>query len=350
MKTSIWSKLALVVLGLIVSGQACSISIGSSVRPDGGVFRSVDRGQTWTQKNFVQVDKKRTVSLDDVTGRVLAFNPTNSDQLYLGTLANGIWVTTNGGDQWRPTSLRSGAYDCLVFDPLNPQVMYTAAGQQVLKSIDAGQTWTTVYTESQPAQAVNCVIVDPVDDRQVWATTSGGKVLLSEDYGQRWTLVSSVPALQPRQLYISADGLIYIFSRTNGIYRSDTRGRTWTDLTPALQKYSGATDIRAVSLTADRWFLGTAYGLLKSEDRGVSWSPVPTLVTAGSIPIQSVAVNPKNTQEIFVTTDRRLHRTVDGGASWSVSTLPTGRIPTLLTFDPARSERLYFTTFKPPKK
>ncbi len=228
--------------------------------------------------------------------------------------------------------------------------MYTAAGQQVLKSIDAGQTWTTVYTESQPAQAVNCVIVDPVNDRQVWATTSGGKVLLSEDYGQRWTLVSSVPALQPRQLYISADGLFYIFSRTNGIYRSDTDGRTWINLTPALQKYSGATDIRAVSLTADRWFLGTAYGLLKSEDRGVSWSPVPTLVTAGSIPIQSVAVNPKNTQEIFVTTDRRLHRTVDGGASWSVITLPTGRIPTLLTFDPARPERLYFTTFKPPKK
>lgn len=332
-------------------GQSCSISLGSGGGKDGGIFRSDDHGKTWVQKNYVRTEKKRNVLLDDVTGRTLVFDPKDSQHIYLGTLANGIWETTNGGEQWAPTSLRSGAYECLSLDELNPEVMYTAAGQIVLKTINGGKNWTTVYTESQPDQGVTCVIVNPVNDREVWATTSGGKILFSEDYGQRWTLLHSVDPMIPRMLYIppSDPTSLYIFTRSNGIIRASSRGQTWTDLSTNLPTGNGVLDLRAVTIHPQGWFIATAYGLLRSVDLGKSWTVIPTLITTGSVPLQNVAVNPKNVQDIFITTNQRLHHTTNGGETWSVITLPTSRLPVLLTFDPTTTDRLYSATFKQTK-
>ncbi len=352
MRISTWSKLGLVFSALLLTGQACTINIGSSTRADGGVFRSDDHGQSWTQKNFVRQDKKQPVYLDDVTGRTLVFDQRQAGHIFLGTLANGIWETSTAGDQWQSTSLRSGAYDCLSLDPLNSQVIYTASGSNVLKSVDGGQTWKAVYTESQPLQVVDCVLVNPVIDNEIWATTSGGKMLFSEDYGQHWTLMYSLPPMQPRLLYIPRDNAaqLYVLTRNNGIYRSDNRGQKWTDLTINLPPEPGLKDIRAVDINPAGWFIATAGGLYKSLDRAQTWTAIPTLVTAGSVPIQNVAVNPTNAADILVTTEQRLQHTTDGGATWSVITLPTKRLPTLLAFDPRQADRLFFATFKQPKK
>lgn len=352
MKISTWSKFSLVAVALFLTGQGCSISIGSSAGKDGGIFRSDDYGQTWVQKNFVRVENKRNILLDDVTVRNLVFDPRDSAHIYLGTLANGIWETKNSGDAWSPTSLRAGAYECISLDALNPLVVYTAAGQTVLKSIDGGTTWSTVYTESQPDQGVTCVIVNPVNDREVWATTSGGKILFSDDYAQRWTLVHTLAPMQPRMMYIPEDNpsQLYIFTRGNGIFRADNRGQAWTDLTLNLPQEAGANDIRAVQIHPQGWFLATARGLFKSVDLGLTWTMIPTLITTGSVPLQNVAVNPDNPIDIFITTNQRLHHTIDGGASWSVTTLPTSRLPVMLTFDPTIDDRLYVGTFKQQKK
>lgn len=349
MRTSIWPKLLIAAGALLLTGQSCSIRLGTTGRLDGGIFRSDDHGQTWIQKNFIGHQRKQSIYLDDVSTRVIAFDPTASDHLYLGTVYNGIWETMNAAEQWKATSLRSGEYNCLSFDTLNPKVMYTASGAVVLKSVDGGQQWTAIYTESQPDQVVTCVIVNPGIDREVWAITSGGKIILSSDYGQRWTLVAQVPPMNPRLMHFDSNGTLYIFSRANGIWRGDDHGTSWTNITPALQKFGGATDIRAVDINRQGWYIATARGLLKSTNRGVSWIEIPTLVTAGSVPLQNVAVNPLNGQDIFVTAGPRLLHTTNGGATWAVTTLPTGRTPTLLTFDPGKSDRLYFTTFKVKK-
>lgn len=352
MTTSTWSKLSLIAVSVFLTGQACTINIGTSAKQNGGVYRSDDHGQFWAQKNFISQDKKQKVTLDDVTGRVLAFDPKNSDRLYLGTLVNGVWMTTNGGEQWQPTSLRSGLFDCLAFDPQNSQVMYTATGPVVLKSTDGGTSWKTVYTESQPGHLVNCVAVDPTDGRTVWATTSGGKLLISTDYGTQWSLMALIPAMEPRLFYVVPDGSgqIYIFTKNNGILHGEARGKTWSDLSKSLVPLLGGTDIRAVVVNTSGWYLATGYGLLKSTDLGASWHSIPTLVSPSSVSVQSIAVNPNNAAEMFITTDQRLHHTTDGGTSWAVTTLPTDRVPYLMTFDPSKNDRLYFITYKPKKK
>ncbi len=351
MTTSTWSKLALLSVGLVLMGQSCSINIGGTTRLDGGIFRSDDHGQTWQQKNYVGTNKNGQVNIGNVTTRTLNFIPSASGTIYIGTLANGIWSTTNSGDTWKSTSIRAGDYECLAFDPLNSQVMYTTAGQIILKSIDGGQSWSTVYTEPQPGQAVNCVQVSPANGNIIWATTSGGKIILSTDYGLHWTLIHTLAAIQPRLLYIppEAPDQLYIFTRTNGIFHSLRLGQEWVDMTPALQTFAGATDIRQIDITPHGWYLATAYGLLASTDHGGTWASIHNLVTNGSVAIQTVAVNPNNASEIFITSGQQIQHTTNGGQNWSVVSLPTSRLPVLLTFDPNVKDRLYFATFTAKK-
>ncbi|MBI5467346.1 MAG: hypothetical protein HY975_04015 [Candidatus Kerfeldbacteria bacterium] len=355
MTTSLWRKpttFGILLIALSVMGQSCTISLGSSRGLDGGVFRSADHGQTWQQKNFVSRDKKKTISLNDVSGRVLAFDPRNPSHIYLGTRENGIWETTDAGEVWKSTSIRSGAYECIDYDPLNSAVMYTAAGTLVLKTTDGGKSWNTVYTESQPGQAVTCIAVDPFNGRLVWATTTGGKILLSEDYGKTWTLKHMLDPFTPRRLYIdpTGSGRLTIFTRNNGIFTGVNLGSSWTDLSKGLEPYPNSRDVRAVDIEPSGWYLATSYGLLQSVDQGLSWVSIKTLNTAGSVPLQNVAVNPRNGREIFITTDQKIHHTTDAGQTWAITTLPTSRLPVLLTFDPVSSDRLFLSTFKVQKK
>ncbi len=350
---STWSKrgLGLIMVGLAVMGQSCSISFGTAGSGDGGVFRSADHGLTWHQRVFVRQDKKQVVSLAGVSVRDFAFEPDSSDHIYLGTRDNGVWQTHDAGAHWTSTSLRSGDYQCLDFDPLNHQIMYTASGATVLKSVDAGQTWQVVYTESQPANTLTCVAVDSINGRFVWAFTNGGKVLQSDDYGQTWTLQTVLTPFEPRLIRVEPDGSgnVLVFTRTTGIFYGTQHGSTWSQLKGNLDSIPGSSDIRDVVIHATGWYLATAGGLLRSTDKGQTWTVMHTLVTPGSIAVQNVAVNPHTGQELFITVGQKLQHTTDGGVSWSVSTLPTSRIPVFLRFDPNHDDIMYFSAFKPAK-
>src|SRR5262245_45339064 len=65
----------------------------------GFVYRSDDKGTTWTKTNFVHVtsepnDENRT------DGQKMAIDPDNPDIVYVGTQRNGLWVTRDGGATW----------------------------------------------------------------------------------------------------------------------------------------------------------------------------------------------------------------------------------------------------------
>src|ERR1700722_14560724 len=94
---------------------------------DGGdVFRSTNKGATWTQTNFAQV----TESPNDayrMNGEKMAVDPNNPNVVYVETPQNGLFVTTDGGVTWKnvtsvPVSLTdsNGLYPGITgiaFDP-----------------------------------------------------------------------------------------------------------------------------------------------------------------------------------------------------------------------------------------
>ena len=115
-----------------------------------GVFKSNDRGNSWTQINN---------GLDSLETNILTVDPTDSETLYLGTDDDGVYKSTDGGESWKKLTVSSlsksfGVGDIIV-DPQNSSNIYIGTVDYfrlsesrgvlgdfgVYKSTDGGATW-----------------------------------------------------------------------------------------------------------------------------------------------------------------------------------------------------------------
>ena len=115
-----------------------------------GVFKSNDRGNSWTQINN---------GLDSLETNILTVDPNDSETLYLGTDDDGVYKSTDGGESWKKLNVSSipksfGVGDIIV-DPQNSNNIYIGTVDYfrlsesrgvlgdfgVYKSTDGGATW-----------------------------------------------------------------------------------------------------------------------------------------------------------------------------------------------------------------
>ena len=74
---------------------------------DGYMFKSANQGTTWTQLTSFNGGAQVSGSANDSYGQwgqKMAIDPNNPNIVYVGTEANGMFVTTNGGTTWSRVS------------------------------------------------------------------------------------------------------------------------------------------------------------------------------------------------------------------------------------------------------
>jgi photosystem II stability/assembly factor-like uncharacterized protein len=297
---------------------------------DGGAFRSDNLGETWTQKVFVRQERKRVIQLDNANIRSFRFD--RDGALYMITRENGIWRSSNSGDQWTTTGLNRGGASDLAIDPDAPAIQYVAVGAQIQKSVDAGSTWQVVYTASRPLESITSVAVDPNNPRHVLAATSAGSMIDSNDSGTTWKVLSfQKTSISQFVVHPQTAQILYAVT-PGGLEKSLDGGATWTLLAEKLKKFPGAAQVQGFQIlreNPDTLFLASNAGLLTSPDGGNSWIPVPTLVPIGT---QISLVAARDARTIFIVTNNKLQRTTDGGRNWRTLAIPTGRALVALAF------------------
>ena len=99
----------------------------------GGVLKSTNGGATFQAVN-------NGLSGRQITG--LAIVPNHPDIVYVNTLFDGFFKTTDGGAHWSGGNNWGGF--TLVMDPNNPNIMYSASSffDCVMKTVDSGNTWS----------------------------------------------------------------------------------------------------------------------------------------------------------------------------------------------------------------
>lgn len=186
---------------------------------------------------------------------VIAVHPTNSNKIYAGTPAGGLWISTDGGASWTTNTdgLTNLGISDIVFDPANADNMWAATGDRdhndtstfgIISSTDGGASWTT--TSFQPSTnglpgfyLIHRLLIDPNDgDVMIASTTSG--VWRTTDGWSTWTEVLPNDCLRHMEFKPGDSNIVY--GTTSGSYcgglnnvatyfRSTDNGASWTQIT-----------------------------------------------------------------------------------------------------------------------
>ena len=180
----------------------------------GGVFRSIDRGDTWQALLTVSVSDISICSTVPgvmyVAGRTLqrsqdagetwevrgeelpsdeshfqnqiAVHPENPNVVYLGTAhveldsnEPGVYKSVDGGMNLKPIGLEGHAITTLAIDSRNPAIVYAGGGTKLhpdgtFLSRDGGETWTIIH-DSGSSMTLE---LDPANQNVVYEGTNWG--------------------------------------------------------------------------------------------------------------------------------------------------------------------------------
>ncbi len=196
-------------------------TIRGNVSHGDGVYRSVDRGQTWTH---LGLEATRHIAR-------VRIHPQNPDLVYVAALGHahgpnperGIYRTQDGGKTWEHIFFRSekaGAID-LSMDPLNPRILYAAFWEAsrlphtlvsggddsgIFKSADGGDTWIEISRKPGLPKGLLGkigIVASPALAGRVWAIVEAedGAVFRSDDSGEHWQRLCENRGLFSRAWY-----------------------------------------------------------------------------------------------------------------------------------------------------
>jgi len=312
-------------------------------------MRPDDAGLTWKPK--MKIDDKKSITGIDVLS--MAINPLDPDNIYIGTKANGIFETLDGGETWRQVPFADRVYG-LAFDPFNPNVIYGSGvfeGRAKLfrcaqKDMCMNQQleWDEIYTEPSEGTVISSLAIDPANPQAVYLGTSRG-VMLKLSSGERgWLDLKEMNGPIVGIVFNHADSnniFFAVFER--GIFETKDGGVTAEDVTRSMgtamntsMVYSIATDINSPGVV----YVGTGNGIFQRRPDG-SWVELNIIESSRAYPIRAIAVNPNDSRQIIYSSAKAIYKSNDGGVTWSTFQLDTTKEIGVLRFDPKNPQRIF---------
>ncbi len=340
---------------LTVMGAGC-FGGGSTAVTSGGVWQSADGAKSWTQTAAVPT-ATGVSSLADVDVTVFALDPQDSSAMYAGTAANGVFYSLDSGASWqRPEEelARKGAVIGVAVSAKDVCTYFVAKEDRVMKTEDCGRTFATgIYVESQAKVSVTAMALDWYDPKIVWIGTSVGDVIRSVDGGASWATVARSESAVTAIAISGADSrIVFVGTKISGMSRSTDGGTTWTSFEKTLKDYSASDRVFGFAQNANgsTVVMNTQYGLLVSQDKGVTWTALSLISASGEVRIYSVAIAPEDGDIIYYGTNSTVNRSTSGGNAWTTSELPSTRGATALLIDPANTAHVYLGSGTVEKK
>ena len=282
----------------------------------------------------------------NAAGRVvgIACHPTNALIAYAASASGGVWKTSDAGAHWHPItdneiSLNHGA---IALDRTFPDAVYAGTGEYttgskgggLLRSLDGGETWSQVASNSVLGNRCSGVAIVPGATAALpavihWTGSSGYK--RSTNGGTTWsspitTTCSSlaVDRTNPMRVFVGAPN--------SGIHRSIDGGTTFTLLTGGLPTTGFDRIVLAICdntpsvLYAAFALGGDVVGFYRSSNGGDTWTLLantPNFARPQASYDLSVGVDPTNANHVYcggvspVYATAGVIESLDCGASWT---------------------------------
>jgi photosystem II stability/assembly factor-like uncharacterized protein len=181
----------------------------------------------------------------------------------------------------------------------------------------------------------------------VWFRNSpGGGVFESLDGAQHWRLAGLREETVRTLEQSLSEPSVWLAGTRTGVFRSIDDARSWQRITPANDPELQNVDSLAVDpRDSQTIYVGTYHLPWKTADGGKSWNPI----AAGMIDdsdIMSLRIDAQNPQRIFSSACSGIYRSEDAGASWTkLQGIPySSRRTQQIVQDAANPSRLYAAT------
>ncbi len=285
-------------------------------------------------------------------GRVncITIDPANSSNLWLGAPDGGLWKSVNGGGSWTTSTdlfTDLGVSD-IAISPASSLVIYAATGDRdgynsggahvytygIMKSTDGGTTWANVFAQVvSSGNMISRILIDPSNTQNIYASGSFG-IVKSTNGGTSWaSVLSNGETIWSMEFKPGTSSTIYASGQN--FYVSTNSGTTWPQVTSVLPGGVFRMSVGVSKANANYVYVLAAdaagsslSGVYQSVNSGVSF----TQKTAGSPNLMgfqqdgsdaagqsfytlSIGVSPTNVNEIMVG-GVNLWRSTDGGSTW----------------------------------
>ncbi len=316
-----------------------------------GIFRSIDAGRTWERRDNGIVEDQgitfRGFAVDPHDSRIVYAAAELSSWAWAGESRPGrefdqtkgvVYKTTDSGGHWSAVWRGDNLARYIWIDPTDSDVVYVstgifdreaanARGVGLIKSTDAGRTWTPVNTGLGNLY-LGSLFMQPGAPSVLLAGTgnnqysSGNGVYLTRDGGQSWRCVLAGDNVESVEYSLSQPSIAYAGS-ADRICRSDDGGATWRTVSGGGDGW-GAPGVRAgfpIDLQVDprdpNRLFANCYGggNFLSVDGGKTWVVASTGYTGAQV--RDIAVSQTNASSVYAAARSGLFASNQAGAEWT---------------------------------
>jgi hypothetical protein len=259
-----------------------------------------------------------------------------------------IVKSINGGDSFFNIGPNLEPNDYTAFSapyelsPSNQDVMY-AGGTYLYKSVDIGATWTPTGGQSvDGSNVIMKIAISPFNENIVYVATVGDpfgtwggppKILKSINGGQSFTVLNGLPNRVCKDIEIDPNDHNVVYAVFSGfgsdhVFKSINGGSNWSAIDGILPDVPTNT-IAIDPLNSEDIYVGNDLGVYYSEDGGVTWEPFADALPEATM-VYDLNVSPAN---------RKLRIATHGHGIWERSFVND---PLAVTeFDLASTIKLY---------
>jgi len=277
------------------------------------------------------------------SGRIsdFAMHPDGWHVYYAATASGGLWKTVNGGITFTPIFDQEGSYSIGVveLDPNNPDTLWVGSGEN----------------NAQRSVAYGDGVYKSLDGGRSWVNMG---LKTSEHIGSI--------VIDPRDsdvVYVAAQGPLWSAGGERGVYKTSDGGASW-EAVLTVDEYTGANELLMHPHSPDLllastwqrhrqvWTLidgGPGSGVHRSSDGGASWSKITAGLPGGDMGRIGLAFAPSAPDTVYAIIEadgksQGLYRSTDFGVSWEKRSDHVAGSPQYyneLIVDPHNPDRLY---------
>lgn len=158
-----------------------------------GLQISTDRGITWRS-----ADGSGVGGLEGNV-RAIAVDPSDPQRVVVGSDRFGLYKSTDGGESFSALSSPTEGMEIwsIAIDYANPERIYVGTRPEGFRTLDDGKSWQQLPMGVDPKAMLypprtTTILVDPRDTNAIWAATEVNGIYRSENQGTSWDRLKDI--------------------------------------------------------------------------------------------------------------------------------------------------------------